>query len=324
MIHTRKRKGGGLKKWKAGVIVMGIMLISVLLVGVGALPAFYHTTEQVRGLIKDWSGGEGPVHVLRTDSVDAVDVYTEGQGKLQVTVICGEHPRELISVETCLEMLRKVLASEEILAFASIRMVINANPEARKQVEAGEYCLRTNANGVDINRNWDLHWKAENCEVVAEECPGLASMSEPEVLEIQQLLTSAPPDLFLTIHSGRYALLTPFAYDTEPPTEDIDLMLAALAAASQDLLPNVEIGPAAQVLNYKCPGNILDYTYFHTKVRIAAVFEVYRNHFPFSSFLSNHSSCFQTFNPDDPALYTEVIELWSEVFLRLLLQNRLT
>jgi len=26
-------------------------------------------------------------------------------------------------------------------------------------VEAGEYCLRVNENGVDLNRNWDSHWK---------------------------------------------------------------------------------------------------------------------------------------------------------------------
>jgi len=300
-----------------------VMLIAVLLVGVGAgmaLPEFYHTTEEVRGLIKELTEVDGPVHALLTDSVDAVDVYTEGSGKLQVTVICGEHPRELISVETCLAILRKVLASEEALALASLRIILNANPETRKQVEAGDYCLRTNPNGVDINRNWDLHWKTENCEAVSDECPGVTPMSEPEVLEIQQLLASAPPDVFITVHSGSYALLTPFAYDTEPATVDIAEMLTALTAASKDLLPHVEIGQTADILKYRCPGNLLDYVYSHTEARIVAVFEVYSQHSPFASFLSDHTSCFQTFNPHDPVLYAEVVDLWSEVFLRLLLQ----
>ena len=26
-------------------------------------------------------------------------------------------------------------------------------------MESGDYCLRTNEHGVDINRNWDDHWE---------------------------------------------------------------------------------------------------------------------------------------------------------------------
>jgi hypothetical protein len=26
-------------------------------------------------------------------------------------------------------------------------------------VEAGDFCLRENENGVDLNRNYDAHWK---------------------------------------------------------------------------------------------------------------------------------------------------------------------
>jgi hypothetical protein len=38
-------------------------------------------------------------------------------------------------------------------------MVVNANPNSRQRVESGEYCLRENENGVDINRNYDAHWQ---------------------------------------------------------------------------------------------------------------------------------------------------------------------
>lgn len=37
-------------------------------------------------------------------------------------------------------------------------MILNANPISRSKVEGGEYCLRENENGVDINRNYDAHW----------------------------------------------------------------------------------------------------------------------------------------------------------------------
>ena len=37
--------------------------------------------------------------------------------------------------------------------------MVNANPISRAKVEEGEYCLRENENGVDINRNYDSHWE---------------------------------------------------------------------------------------------------------------------------------------------------------------------
>lgn len=40
-----------------------------------------------------------------------------------------------------------------------IQIIPNANPLSRTRVENGEYCLRVNENGVDLNRNWDSHWK---------------------------------------------------------------------------------------------------------------------------------------------------------------------
>jgi hypothetical protein len=38
-------------------------------------------------------------------------------------------------------------------------MIVNANPDSRKKVENGQFCLRENENGVDINRNYDAHWE---------------------------------------------------------------------------------------------------------------------------------------------------------------------
>lgn len=302
------------------------MLISCLLLICAyarfSLPDFYHTTEQTQALLQDMALSDSPVHVLPTSFVDAVDVYSEGKGeKLHVTVICGEHPRELITVETCLEVLNKLIAHTDILDYASVRMIVNANPKARKQVEAGEYCLRTNPNGVDINRNWDAYWQSEDCSEKIDQCPGSQPMSEAEVVEIQELLVSAPPDLFITIHSGSYAIMTPFAYDFVPVTDDIDNMRLLLSQVSEDLLPDIDIGPAVEVIHYNCPGNILDYAYFHTKARVTTAFEIYSSHSPLASFLSDHSvPCFRTFNPEDQAAYTEVIGLWSDMVLRLIQQ----
>jgi hypothetical protein len=37
-------------------------------------------------------------------------------------------------------------------------MVVTANPYSRTKAEKGDFCLRENENGVDINRNYEAHW----------------------------------------------------------------------------------------------------------------------------------------------------------------------
>ena len=39
-----------------------------------------------------------------------------------------------------------------------IWVVVNGNPNSREKVENGNYCLRVNKNGVDLNRNWNSYW----------------------------------------------------------------------------------------------------------------------------------------------------------------------
>ena len=81
-------------------------------------------------------------------------------GKLKkAAFVFGEHARELVSPESGLRFLDTLCRSntndiKKIRKNFEIRMVLNANPNSRKKVENGEYCLRTNQNKVDLNRNW--------------------------------------------------------------------------------------------------------------------------------------------------------------------------
>ena len=49
--------------------------------------------------------------------------------------------------------------NKQILDDFELKVILNANPISRSKVETGEYCLRENENGVDINRNYDAHWE---------------------------------------------------------------------------------------------------------------------------------------------------------------------
>jgi murein tripeptide amidase MpaA len=43
--------------------------------------------------------------------------------------------------------------------------------------QSGEYCVRTNARGVDLNRNYDDHWQATYTD--SEEYPGWLHLFSP-------------------------------------------------------------------------------------------------------------------------------------------------
>ena len=107
-------------------------------------------------------------------------------------------------------------------------IVINGNPISRKKVEEGDWCLRTNENGVDVNRNWSYEWKSEDCSGESETCPGDAPFTEPEPTETKDLLHEFGADIFITIHSGTLGLFTPWAYSTEKASENEGPMLEVL------------------------------------------------------------------------------------------------
>jgi len=67
-------------------------------------------------------------------------------------------------------------------------MIINVNPLSRTKVEKGQYCLRENENGVDLNRNYHAHWNEvdyilniqNHDEKIKHVAPGPFAFSEKE------------------------------------------------------------------------------------------------------------------------------------------------
>lgn len=88
------------------------------------------------------------------------------------------------------------------------------NPISRMKVEEGDYCLRLNENGVDLNRNYDAHFKQyEDKELQTNS--GSEPFSEPETQVVRDILKDYKPDLYLSIHSGSVGLYTPYAYSID-------------------------------------------------------------------------------------------------------------
>jgi len=133
-------------------------------------------------------------------------------------LLAGEHPREMISAETMFTFIKFVCekkenAAKRLLESNKFRIIVNANPNGRIQVEKGDYCKRSNLNDVDINRNWDYFFGKEI--TLFEENSGKSAFSEIETTFIRDAIKEFNAKLFLTMHSGTLALFHPYAYLTE-------------------------------------------------------------------------------------------------------------
>jgi len=139
--------------------------------------------------------------------------------KDNIFILSGEHPRELIAVETTFHFLKFLCKNKEteevknLLEKNVLRVNVNANPYKRMEVEKGDFCVRGNPNNVDINRNWNYFW-GKNIET-GEENPGKKPFSEIETVFIKESIKKFNPKLFLTIHSGEYSLFHPHAFSDE-------------------------------------------------------------------------------------------------------------
>ena len=85
------------------------------------------------------------------------------------------------------------------------------NTRGRDLVEAGRLCERKNGRGVDTNRNWAVDWGVKEKDYdPAEEYPGRAPHSEPEVQVVLGEAKALAPHVWLNVHSGMLALFMPY------------------------------------------------------------------------------------------------------------------
>lgn len=198
------------------------------------------------------SGGLDTVELRLGDSaahsVDAEDPTSA----VRAMLLFGEHARELVSPELSLTLLRDLCAvvhrrssqngavasaadpqrfaglslasasprySEAIEYLAAAPLALHvvplANPWGRQRVENGDFCRRTNEAGVDLNRNWDSHWLAEDQHTGADSRPGPAPFSEGETQAVRAVLLEARPHMFLSVHSGTEGMYTPPAFASD-------------------------------------------------------------------------------------------------------------
>jgi len=260
----------------------------------GALYPFYHSTDDIKSELQalssrchgmqletvSGSGDDGQHRDIDVVTIRASSEATPAANR--VFMLFGEHSRELISPESGLHFI-KTLCGEtdlspqalEVLKDSEFRIVVNGNPASRQRVEQGDFCLRVNPDGVDLNRNWDEEWQPDADMGPAQTNPGPKPFSEPETRVFKQLVEQYKPTTFLTVHSGTKGMYMPWAYDMEHLAQrNQPQMMQILKSLDRDHC-QCPFGAAGKEVGYSCPGTCLDWVYDKLNTPFAFAFEIY-------------------------------------------------
>lgn len=300
---------------------MLFFFFKIAIVASVTFPNFFHRTSEIFSILTELTRSCPELVYVPTSSIHAF--YMKSDSAKSTFLIFGEHPRELISPELGLRIIQKICNGElKILEYTSLTIVVNASPIGRTRVENGEFCLRSNENNVDINRNWGAFWEKNECKSEINTCSGPYAFSEEQTVEIRDLLDSSNADLFISVHSGINAMFIPYAHDFFPiPEKDEEKMLKVLTTIDKEFDLNMEIGPASEILSYLSPGNCMDYAYSVSKVPYTYAWEIYsdRPHLESISFLqgqtpADSSECLSKFNPLEKKAYEKLLYKWTSAF----------
>lgn len=258
---------------------------------------WYHTSEEVHQALleatKSCPGAEvelqpRPFTSARGEASYLDVVYIRRASvdpQTKALFVFGEHARELITVESALDLVRTFCgegpnaeAASHVLESVELVLVPNANPLSRKQVESGMYCKRTNEDGVDLNRNWGDRHRDEMFikRMRGEEIyPGPHGFSEPETKLLRDLVSEEQPDIYLSVHSGANLLGIPYGYSRGATPDNAADMLEVLLPISKKHCNACPYGNLAQLTGYDNGGCDIDYVREQHRTTYVFTWEIY-------------------------------------------------
>jgi hypothetical protein len=171
----------------------------------------------------------------------SLDMYRFGNGPTVRVIIGAIHGGYESNTSTLVYLLRDDLKSGLITVPEDITLYLLPifNPDgfydALNQPEG-----RSNAHGVDLNRNWDVYWKADwnrtGCFSYLRLTAGEAPFSEPEVQALRDFLLNNHVDALISYHSAMSAI---FAGGRPEPDAASDSLARSLSVVSFYMYPPV-------------------------------------------------------------------------------------
>ncbi len=161
----------------------------------------------------------------------AAAVFGPATAPVVSVVIGGLHAIEWIGVETALALADRLRAAPPV--DRKVIVIALANPDGYRRIEGDLLARRrrfrrTNARGVDLNRNWPTQFLPRGKWLSGFNYPGAAPASEPEVAAILHTLDAevargARIDTALSLHSFGRKLLIPYAAHWRRPERYAEL-----------------------------------------------------------------------------------------------------
>jgi hypothetical protein len=193
-----------------------------------------------------------------------------------------QHAREWITVEVNRRLLHHLVARDatdpdirHLLDTTELWFVLVCNPDGYEQTHKVERMWRknlrdndgdgvvTDADGVDLNRNFGSHWGYDNAgsspDPYSDLYRGASAASEPETQAIQGLMQRVGFEVFLNYHSVASLILYPIGWQDQTRSAD-DAIFTALAGtpdrpAVDGFVPTLSAGL------YITNGETCDYAY---------------------------------------------------------------
>lgn len=264
-----------------------------------------------------------PLYLLKLTSARP-HTYRKNGSKIKkplVLVTFGEHPRELVSVESFFDLVQNITNGYEsgcqtwegryskyILDHLELHFVGLLNPDGKMMLEeTKDYCFRHNANHVDINRNADWNWGGSGSSGVkgSEEYRGPHVFSEVESQYLRDQVNKHNYLAYWSIHSGERQLFAPFVdsgsvktqpHRTRPQTQQDLMLLSSMTNASNGWIRN--FGQASYMNFYQADGTLADWVAGKTNVDYVMTAEIWGGPF--------EENCFCQFNPESKHLQNDL------------------
>ncbi|MCX6071261.1 MAG: M14 family metallopeptidase [Chloroflexi bacterium] len=173
-----------------------------------------------------------------------IEVTRFGQGPTARLIVAGIHGGSEANTTSLAEELVNYLArhAEAVPPGITLYILPLLNPDGAARATGSDG--RTNAHGVDLNRNWPAlwmpRWDRSGCWDLAPTTGGSGPASEPETMSLIQFISASKVDALISYHSAALGV-----FPGGQPPESRSLALAeALATVSDYPYPPVDTGCA--------------------------------------------------------------------------------
>jgi len=226
-------------------------------------------------------------HTLQGREIIALKV-TQGARRIPdgtrpaVLYNADQHAREWISVEVNRRLLHYFVDNygkdanvTDLVNTRELWFVLVANPDGYQYTFDVERLWRknlrdndgdgqiTNADGVDLNRNFDEHWNYDDegstSLFSSETFRGAGPASEPETQAMQGLLDQIHFKFMVNYHSYAQLLLYSFGWQVQTPSADDPIFLALSGTDANPAIPGFDPGVGADL--YTTNGETTDYAH---------------------------------------------------------------